>query len=471
MAHEFSHILNGDMRLNVRLTSILFGILALGLIGRIILEGMTRGRIRSSGKNKGGGVAALLASGLALLIIGYVGYFFGRLIQAAVSRQREFLADASAVQFTRNPSGITGALKKIGGYALGSRLDSSKATEIGHFFFAQGFRSYFGSVFATHPDLGERIKAIDSSWDGQLFEPPQKVDVSQESFVTAGLTPAVPPPWAAHSKVAFLPAAVVANAGNLTESHFKNAQGLLNQVPDLLRQATHAATSAQALVFAILCDDDSASSSKMESLVRSRLGNEIADGTSSLRAAVAALPHETFLPLVQLSLPALRTLDATASERFLATLDEMARADAVISPLELAMTKVLTRTLLQARQAAPAIQFYSFQAVADDIAVVLSSLAYVGNDKSAAAEASLAAGLTQLKLVEARISLLKIEECTLAKLSQSLDRLAVSSLPIRKRLLVAGAHLIGADGAVTVEEAEMYRAIAAAVDCPMPLWE
>ncbi|HLP26088.1 MAG TPA: M48 family metallopeptidase, partial [Acidobacteriota bacterium] len=123
VAHEFSHILNGDMRLNVKLAAIVFGILVIGLLGRGILEGLGRGRVRSSGGGKkGGGLAAILAIGVALLIIGYVGYFFGRLIQAAVSRQREFLADASAVQFTRNPGGISGALKKIGGYALGSTL-------------------------------------------------------------------------------------------------------------------------------------------------------------------------------------------------------------------------------------------------------------------------------------------------------------------------------------------------------------
>ncbi|MBA3850586.1 MAG: peptidase M48, partial [Opitutus sp.] len=123
IGHEFSHILNGDMRLNVKLTAIVFGILVIGLIGRGILRSLGRGRIRTGGgKNKGGGLAVIAAVGLALLLIGYIGYFFGRLIQAAVSRQREFLADASAVQFTRNPGGISGALKKIGGYALGSTM-------------------------------------------------------------------------------------------------------------------------------------------------------------------------------------------------------------------------------------------------------------------------------------------------------------------------------------------------------------
>src|SRR6185369_16424632 len=147
IGHEFSHILNGDMRLNLRIGAIVFGILVLGLAGRGILWSLQNVRV-SRGKNSGGLVVAILFAGVALLIIGYVGYFFGRLIQAAVSRQREFLADASAVQFTRNPGGLTGALKKIGGYALGSALQTNKAAAIGHFFFAQGFTSMFGGVWA-----------------------------------------------------------------------------------------------------------------------------------------------------------------------------------------------------------------------------------------------------------------------------------------------------------------------------------
>ena len=171
IGHEFSHILNGDMRLNLRITAIVFGILVLGLAGRGVLWSLRGARVRG-GKNSGGIVLAILLIGVALLIVGYVGYFFGRLIQAAVSRQREFLADASAVQFTRNPPGIAGALRKIGGFALGSSLETHKAGAIGHFFFAQAFGSSFGGLWATHPPLPERIAAIDPQWDGKMIDPP-----------------------------------------------------------------------------------------------------------------------------------------------------------------------------------------------------------------------------------------------------------------------------------------------------------
>ena len=104
IAHEFSHILNGDMRLNLKLVGVLFGLLALGLIGRTVLRSMHFRRIGSSKRD--GGVAVVAAIGLALFILGYIGVFFGRLMKAAVSRQREYLADASAVQFTLTPRAL-----------------------------------------------------------------------------------------------------------------------------------------------------------------------------------------------------------------------------------------------------------------------------------------------------------------------------------------------------------------------------
>lgn len=169
IAHEFSHILNGDMRLNVRLIGILFGILVLAILG----EGLMRSALWSGGarrNSKDNSAMVFLVLGLAVMAIGYIGVLFGRLIQSAISRQREFLADASAVQFTRYPDGIANALIKIG--AGGSRLQSEHAQETAHMFFASGIKQHFGGGFATHPPLHSRIRAIRQDWDG-TFEVPR----------------------------------------------------------------------------------------------------------------------------------------------------------------------------------------------------------------------------------------------------------------------------------------------------------
>src|SRR6202789_2648434 len=161
IGHEFSHILNGDMRLNLRLMGTIFGILCLAIVGRVLLQALRGGR----GKN--GAPIALI--GLILFVIGYIGVFFGRLIQAAVSRQREFLADASSVQFTRNPNGITGALKKIGGLGEnGSRLSHAHSEELSHMFFGNGISEAFIGLLETHPPLTDRIRAFDPNFDGKF---------------------------------------------------------------------------------------------------------------------------------------------------------------------------------------------------------------------------------------------------------------------------------------------------------------
>lgn len=522
IGHEFSHILNGDMRLNVKLTAIVFGILVIGLIGRGILRSLGRGRIRTSGggKNKGGGLALVVAVGLALLIIGYIGYFFGRLIQAAVSRQREFLADASAVQFTRNPGGISGALKKIGGYALGSTMLDNRSAEIGHFFFAQGLRSTFGGLWATHPPLPERIRAVEPRWDGQLFEPPELVDVEKESFASAGLTgPAaassataasssagVPPasstssalvrrqviregdnPIAPPARIPFQAAAVVAGIGALTESHFTQAQALLASLPPRLRDAAHDAATAVPLTYALLLAGNAVGANKQQTpdaspaaatapehsddaafgAIKQHSPGDLAV-TAELLPLARTLAPAAKLPLLQLALPALRTLDRAALDRFATTLDELVHADARVTPFEFALQKMLLRQLALARSPRTAVRFHSFQPLAAEFSVLLSVLARAGSAEPARVVSAFAHGVAQLPLLADRLALQPADACTLEKLDDALDRLAESALPIKQRALIAAAHVVGADGSVTDEEGELYRALAAALDCPAP---
>lgn len=473
VAHEFSHILNGDMGLNVKLSAIVFGILFLGLIGRGLLYSLARGRVRG-GKDKGGGIAVLVVIGLALLIVGYVGYFFGRLIQAAVSRQREFLADAAAVQFTRNPDGIAGVLKKIGGYALGSRMIGAHAGEIGHFYFAQGFRSQFGGAWATHPPLPVRIRAIEPQWDGRFFQPKEVVDVKTQSFAETGLggapkppprsqTPGVPlpPPL---GRIPFAAAAVVAEVGALAAGHFAQAQTVLESIPPALRDTARDAKLAPALVYSLVLGSAGA-----RDLVARHDSAAAAEHAARLRPEVAALPPAVRLPLLQLAFPVLGTLDAGARERFVTTLDELVHSDTKVSTFEFALQKMLLHQLRLAGAPQTRVDFQAFQAVADDIAIVLSTLARAGHPDEAGAAGAFQAGAAQLPLIRQQLALQTAGPDNLAPLDRALDRLAVSSLPIKKRVLNAAAHTIGSDGTVTVEEGELLRAIAVTIDCPLPM--
>ncbi|ACB73536.1 M48 family metalloprotease [Opitutus terrae] len=469
VGHEFSHILNGDMRLNLRLTALLFGILVLGLAGRGILWSMryaAAGRSRRD-KNAGGIVVVILFVGLALLIIGYVGYFFGRLIQAAVSRQREFLADASAVQFTRNPGGLTGALKKIGGYALGSKLQTSKAAAIGHFFFAQSFRSGFTGLWSTHPPLAERIKAIEPQFDGTMFTPPEKVDVEQESFVSAGLHPAKPQPSPAKLE-AFSAAAAIATIGALSAEQVSNAGTLLTAVPPRLREATRSVAEAPILLCGVLLDSDPAVRQQQRALVAQHAGPDALAALDQLTPDLRALGAEHKLPLVQLTLPTLRQLPPAELSAFLGTLDELVHADERVSPFEFALQKLLTRGLsLERSPKSAVVQFYSFRALSAEIATVLSALAHCATENPDEARDAFATGAGQLKLLEGPLSFVATSP-DYAALDAALEKLAAASLPIKQRTLLACAHVVSANGSVSVAEAELLRAFAATLDCPMP---
>jgi Zn-dependent protease with chaperone function len=482
IAHEFSHILNGDMRLNVRITAIVFGILVIGLIGRGILQSAGRGRVRSGGGKKDSGVVVFLAIGVALLIIGYVGYFFGRLIQAAVSRQREFLADASAVQFTRNPGGITGALKKIGGYALGGTMVNSHAGEIGHFFIAQAFRSNFGGLWATHPPLEERIRAVEPSWDGKLFEPEAVVDIRNETFATAGFgggtrfsaaetlqrvheaQPDLPPPKII-APIAFKPAAVVSDIGALTESHFRHAQLLLDTIPVRLRESTRESAAAQVLVYGLLLNGDKTARDQQQAIVARHAGQAAAAALAAQRPALSVLDPAARLPLLQLSLPALRSLDPAGLDRFVTTLDELVHADRQVTPFEYALQKMLLHQLYLARQPAQHVRFDTLAAVRAEFAVVLSALAHLSPKNSAAAFAE---GAGQVPAIRDELNLLEPAGCGLELVDAALTKLALSSPAVKQQLLVSAGHVIASDGTVSEAEGELYRAFAATLDIPMP---
>jgi Zn-dependent protease with chaperone function len=488
IGHEFSHILNGDMRLNLKIAATIFGILVLGIVGRGIVWSLRGTRVRNS-KNGGGAVAAILAIGIALVVIGYVGYFFGRLIQAAVSRQREFLADASSVQFTRNPSGIAGALKKIGGYGLGSTMQSNQSAAIGHFFFAQAFRTGITGLWATHPPLEERIRAIEPTFDGKFIAPTE--DLRNEEAPFAG-TRLVSPNRAGGSRPAGgtgLPSiadgarkspstsrlatstalTAISTIGALTPEQITNAQALLDATPPRLRTAAQSPLESRVLLFGLLLDDDEGIRSRQRAAVASRAGNDALRILDELDPALRQVRDEQRLALVQIALPALRDTPPTVLQPFLDTLDELVRADGRVTPFEFALQKLLTRTLAVGRSpGAAVVQIYSFNAVIDEIAAVLSVLARASTSDAAQAPQAFAAGAAQIKLIESKLAYRDESAATLTTLDTALDKLATASLPIKQRTLVAAAHVVQADGQVLVCEYELLRAIAAALDVPMP---
>lgn len=457
IAHEFSHILSGDMSLNIRLMGVIHGILMIGIIGYFLLRSsMFAGRGRRGGRDNNAMV--MLSAGLGLMLIGFLGTFFGNLIKASVSRQREFLADASAVQFTRNPDGIAGALKKILGFDDGSILQSPNAPESSHLFFSQGLRGGLQMLFATHPPLDERIRRLDPSFEGQ-----------RGSEARGGEARARPAAAAAVTGFAAAPeGSALDQAGEPTVAHLAYAAALVRGLPPAVTAAVHEAYSARAVIYALLINRDPGPR-KLQLEQLAHFGEAGIDReTRGLLPEIEGLDARARLPLIDMALPALRSLSASQYERFKTNVAALIAADEKIDVFEWTLQRVLLAHLRPhfERVPPPRVRYSSLARLTPQCSVLLSTLARVGSRNQAELRAAFEQGASQLLGVEP--DLLPPDRCGLAALDAALERLAQASPSCVQQLLTACAACIAADRKVTQAEGELLRAIADSLACPMP---
>jgi Zn-dependent protease with chaperone function len=447
IGHEFSHILNGDMRLNIQLIGAVFGLVVITVIGRELVYMLRFSR--GSRSDKGGNVLiALFFLGLALIVLGWLGVLFGRLIQSAVSRQREALADASAVQFTRNPEGLAGALKKIGGLEAGSRVRHAHVEETAHIFFAPAFNG----IFATHPPLEQRIRALDPNWDGKFITP-------KEGGEDAG----VPPVRAAAASPRRAESLVVA-LGAVAGAALAGVRNWRDTLPPLVREALASPSGCRALVLALTFDENPAQ--RQAQIAQLRENREpAADAAAQLADAVVATEPGRRLPLLELALAGLSGAAAAERATLLARMRELVWADHVVTLHEFALLRV-AGCRLQPRP--PVVGPASPQAYVRDVAAVLSALAYVGTDDDARAQAAFKRGAAALPDLTGMIAPLAREEATLDHLGVACGKLEGAPFPLKKQLLEAGAQVIADDGVIQPGEADMLRALAASLGCPLP---
>jgi Zn-dependent protease with chaperone function len=463
IGHEFSHVLNGDMRLGIRLIGLLHGIMLLGLVGSRI---MAFGGWRSDGDFDRKKVNPLAVVGVAAMVAGAVGQFFAGLIKAAVSRQREWLADASAVQFTRQPAGLAGALKKIAGLPAGSALtDVRSAKEVSHLLFGEGRR--VSRFFATHPPIHERIAALDPTFrEADLEElrrrwreqPPPGLPED----VTRGLAPAGGAP------VAVTPAHVSARAGTLTQVDLDHGAALGAQIPPHVHRLAEQPSTAASVVLAMLVSGEAALRATQLAAVRERLGADAARSVEALVADVATLPPELRLPLAGLAAPQLTGRPHAEQQALSATLDDLALADGGVSMFEYCLTRTVQTTIRDAadpaRRSRPG--SVTVRRATDEIVTVLTALARSGNPDQVAARQAFATAFTQLHTGVPAPSMdpdptwERLDRCWPA-----LDGLA----RLEKRLLVeAMVAAVLDDGKLIGQEAELLRAACALVHVPLP---
>lgn len=447
-AHELSHVLNADMRLNLRLMAVIGGLTALALVGRLLLSSTNSSRGWTGQRRRSGG-GAILGIGLALLVAGAIGALFARLIRLAVSRQREFLADASAVQFTRNPGGLAGALSRIA--AGGSALRSPHAPEAAHLFFANGVSGFFAGFLATHPPLEERIRRL------------QAVPLGAAPRPAAPATGAPPPPPAGSPLSIGLAAA--AAVGRPAAEHLEAAASALAGLPGPLADAAREPFGARAVALALLLDQ--------EASLRARQLAAISDGalraeTASLAAAVDAVPRARRLVLLNLALPALDGLSAGQAQNLVRDLSALADADGRLTLHEWALQRLVRRRLApRLGLPAAAARVRALEQVEVEALELLSALAWTGQRDPGAAQAALDTGVKALGIGEPW-RILPRDRFTAARLDAVLARLDEAGPPLKARLLAGAAACVLADGRVTPAEADLLRAVAGSLGLPMP---
>lgn len=436
VAHEFSHILNGDMKLNIRLMGILYGIFFLSILGEILIRSVSYSSSSSSEK-KNDGKGAIFVIGLVLFILGWVGWFFGRLIQAAVSRQREFLADASAVQFTRNPDGISGALRKIAGWDRGSIIKNPNAPEASHLFFGNGI-SGFSALFATHPPLEERVRRI----EGVHFQPPENVTEPDET------EPA--------QEIAFSPAQLSNLAGTM-RAPLKKAPPPLPFLLAIENQC-HDPAGALAVLYSMLLPPDKPARDMARDQLINRVDPAIAQSLSEVEPMVLKANRAQSFNLLTKAMPALNMLGKEQAIDALKTCQALISVDGRIDFYEFCVWRLAKKGMEK---------FHRGRASVPSVAIAASTIftffAGLSEESEAAYQKAIqAAGLDGLSTV------IKVRQDDFKTLDKVFDFLSQSSLETKQRVLNGCVAAILHDGKISQDEGVLLRAFCLSMEIPLP---
>ena len=474
IAHEFSHILNGDMRLNMRILAVLHGILMIGEAGRFFFELRPRRGYRSSrSDNKGAGAIVLL--GLALMVLGWLGQFFGALIKSAVSRQREFLADASAVQFTRNPEGIAGALRLIGGHQTHSYVRHPNSHELGHLFFSQAFRS---SWFATHPPLDDRIRAVLPNWSGDYLTPtiassaPEPVDpmeLMRAQFAGDQAPSRLHEGGAQHTPGATKPTQVSSPSDSSESfsmvSEYGDSESTWALSPALTALA-HEPLDAAALCLALLLDRTVEIRAKQVGELQLHAAHWV-KAVEECATHVEGLDMDVVLPLVDLMMPALKSLSLKQYQTLRSLMPLLIKADGRVDLLEWVLFELIRqhgdRHFGLEKSLKP--KYKTPKSAAPLYTIVLSRLVYCGAESEV--ERSKSFGLASNIAGIYTAQLLPIEACSGATFTRAIHELSRAYPLLKPRLLKGLVQAAKSDGHLHSHERALIAAIALIWDCPV----
>lgn len=468
IAHEYSHILNSDTRLDIRIIGVLSGILAFATAGYYLTRGSFR--VRDWRIAIGGSII-----GMALIIIGYTGVFFSRIIKCAISRQREYLADASAVQFTRNPGGLAGALKKIGKSPDGSKIRHYRAEEMSHIFFATGISGWLDSLFNTHPPLTERIRRIKPSFNGGFLPVVEEHDGRPVDADILGFHPAGQESSCAGSSDTRPSMDFATFAASIGKPHYENlacARQTIASIPPEIIEATRKPLTAALLAWSLHISEDPEVREKQLSLISASLpASPLQQNNTDMTTALSAIPKDPVIRflLADMAIASLKGLSLEQYNSFRETTNALFEMDNKVTLFEYMLQNMIIRNVdkVFSPPKQQRVYYQSITSLLPHYTKLISTLSYYGTADRARAEFAFETAKMRAGIKEP-ITLLPYDETGVAAVRNALNVLNAAAPKIKRLVLESAASCVFFDGNVTIEEAELLRCIADALDCPVP---
>lgn len=474
IGHEFSHILNGDMRINIRLMGILHGITIIGMIGYQMIYHFRFAGVARSRQENGGAQMGMFAFAFGLIAIGYGGVFFGNLIKAAVSRQREYLADASAVQFTRNPDGIASALDKIASHAYGAEMQNPNAKEASHMFFGSTVTGFLSGLFATHPPISERIQRISPNWQGNAHKKDTGHTSSSSFSNTAGVsgfaggTPQTQTQQA--SNIDGLAEETISRVGTPNPNDVDTAVNIITATPSVWHEYAHTHLGARAAIYTLLLNTKGSNAFEKQWIHINNIDHDAIPFCNELLGTPIEDESQR-LSIIDMTLPHLASIKVEFYPDFLQLLSALIKADNKIDLFEWSLYAIVENYLKSKfeprksllRQSA---KYKKLDNVTEQCNVVLSLLSLAGNKDEGEREKAFASAVSYAEL--SGMNRLDKEGLSIDKLSEALSDLSRLYPLIKPKLLKACVACIASDGVVTATESELLRAIGDTLDCPLP---
>lgn len=428
IGHEFSHLLHGDVQLNLNMLAMLAGLVAVSRVGKMLVRvevssRSTGGRMRGRSNQAG----TLIAFGVLLIVAGYAGLVLGRLIKAAVSRQREMLADASSVQFTRNPSGLAGALIKIRN-GTPSILTNQYAEDVSHMCFANAVNMWWQALFATHPPIDVRLRHLGPGWEARARVRQQRVNRND--------------------------AEPVFNANAMGYAH-----SLIASLPVTMTQLLSDEEGARLMVYALIM-----AGSQRLIPAPTELTKAQREYLPTLMAQIRTLGKRTRIPLLDLAVPTIQSMEVEQHRLFLRNVDELIRADGRVTVFEYLLRQLIYLRLYPLK--VPEKQYVDLAQVAQPLMVLFSALIYQSSKVPAEQQALFATYVAPL--VPENSALLPASSCGLVSLREALEEVRALTSFLKQLVLDVCADIVMADNKIQVEELELLRLVCLLTDSPIP---